>query len=154
MGSKPKTHMTLCRLPRPMSAAIAVAVASCVLGCSGDGTKTHRVRGRLEIAGGDVGLLAGSVLECMLTSNPLMRASGKIAPDGRFELETIHNGKVLPGALEGTYQARIILADEDDEGVPKNRGNPVHARYLEFRSSALSITVPTSGDITISLSKS
>ena len=107
------------------------------------------------VAGGDVKLLTNSFVECMLESDPLVRASGKITPDGKFTLETLHEGQVLKGAREGAYKARIVMADEDDEGVPKNRGkNPIHRRFFDFQTSGLSITVPASGTVTLSVSQS
>lgn len=136
-------------------ALLAPAVLLGLAGCSGAGIKTHPIRGKLELKDGDVKLLTGSFVECMLENDPLVRASGKITPDGSFTLETVHEGQVLKGVREGAYKARIVLADEDDEGVPKNRGkNPVHKRFLDFQTSGLSITVPARGNITISVSKS
>jgi hypothetical protein len=53
---------------------------------------------------------------------------------------------------ERKYKARIVLADQSDEGVPKRKGNPIHPRFLNFATSGLTFTVP-SGDLTVSLSK-
>jgi len=138
------------RLPAAITAMVLVGLA----GCSRPAIKTHPIRGTLVLAGGDVKLLTGSFVEFMLESDPLVRASGKITPEGRFVMETIHKDQVLPGAIEGNYKARIVLADEDDEGVPKGRGIPVHKRFLDFATSGLSFAVPAKGDITISVSKS
>lgn len=121
-------------------------------GCSNEGVKTYPVRGKVEIKDGDAALLEGSHVELMHESQELLRPSGKITSSGAFTVETLHEGQILSGAPEGKYKARIILADESDEGVPKRKGDPVHKRFLDFQTSGLSFTVP-SGDYTVSLSR-
>src|SRR5688572_30500176 len=112
---------------RRCAAVVALALLG-LAGCGGGGIKTYPVRGKVVLADGDVKELAGSHVEFMLESDPLVRSNGIIGPDGSFQMETLHEGKILRGAPEGTYKARIIPGDPDDEGVPKRRGQPVHAR--------------------------
>src|SRR5437763_1783879 len=54
-----------------------------LVGC-GSGVKTYPVQGQVVLADGDISQLADSHLEFMLDSDPTVRASGKIGPDGRF----------------------------------------------------------------------
>jgi hypothetical protein len=134
------------------SATVGVLTLLGLTGCGGEELKTYPVSGKVVLADGDVQQLAGSYVEFMLESDPLMRASGTIGPDGRFEVETLYKGKVLKGAAEGKYQARIILSD-DDGGTPKRRSQLVHNRFLDFKTSGLSLTVPTSGEATFNVSR-
>jgi hypothetical protein len=129
--------------------ALAFVVAA---GCSGGGIKTYPVRGKVEVNDGDVELLTGSHVEFRHESQEMLRPTGKIAPGGNFVMQTMHEGKILPGAPAGKYKARIILGDESDEGVAKHKGNPVHKRFLNFETSGLAFTIP--GDnVTVSVSK-
>jgi hypothetical protein len=141
-----------------LAAAARLAAAGLLVvlgGCSEAGIKTYPVQGNVELTGGDTKLLTGSFVEFVLDSDPLVRSSGKITPEGRFTLETIHAGQVVKGVREGTYKAQIVLADEDDEGVPKGRGkNPIHKRFCDYKTSGLSFTVPAKGEVTVSVSKS
>jgi len=140
-------------------AAVWMALAFCPLlvtgalsGCASSGVKVYPVKGKVEIKDGDVAILTGSNVELMQESDPLLRPSGKIEADGGFSLQTLHEGKILPGAPEGKYKARIILGDESDAGVPKRKGDPIHKRFFDFETSGLTVTVP-SGDYTVSVSK-
>src|SRR5437773_4693769 len=140
------------------AAAVWVALASCqclllaLSGCTSSAVKVHPVRGKVELKDGDVGLLTGGHVELMQESDQFTHPSGKIEPSGVFTIQTLHQGKILPGAPEGIYKARIILGDESDAGVPKRKGDPIHKRFLDFETSKLSLTVP-SGDYTVAVSK-
>jgi hypothetical protein len=123
-----------------------------LVGCSGPSVKTHAVTGKVEIKDGDAAILTGSGVELMHESDEFLRPSGNIDSSGNFTVKTLLRGEILPGAPEGKYKARIILADPNDDGVPKRKGNPIHPRYLEFATSGLSFTVP-GGDYTVTLSK-
>jgi len=126
------------------------AVLSC--GCSKAAIKTYPVNGKVEIKDGDASLLARSNIELLHETDEALRPSGKITPSGDFTIETLYQGRILPGAPEGTYKVRIILADESDEGVPKRKGDPIHRRYFDFQTSGLTFKVP-GGDYTVSLSR-
>jgi hypothetical protein len=139
-------------MPAARLAAGCVIGLAVLTGCSGGGAKTYRVQGKVELKDGDVELLRGSHIEFKHDSDELLRPSGKIAAGGGFTVETLHQGKVLSGAPEGKYKARIILGDQSDEGVPKRQGNPIHPRFLDFETSGLSVTVP-SGNLIVPLSR-
>jgi hypothetical protein len=131
-----------------------LVIFSCLLtGCGGGSLKTYPVRGKVVLADGDVRQLAGSHVEFMLESDPTVRASGQIQSDGSFTVQTLHEGKIQSGAPEGSYKARILLSDEDDEGRPRRGPKPVHPRFLDFSTSGLSYQVPAGGDITVNVSK-
>jgi len=132
--------------------AVLILAVDLLVGCASKGVKTHPVRGKVELKDGDVALLTGSNVEFMQEADPLIRPSGKIDAGGSFTVQTLHQGKILPGVPEGKYKARIILGDESDEGVPKRKGAVIHKRFLEFETSGLSFTVPSS-DFTVSLSR-
>ena len=132
--------------------AVATALSLFLLvGCSGESVKTHPVVGKVEIVGGDVSVLTGSGVEFRHETDETLRPSGNIDSAGNFTVKTLHQGKIVMGAPEGKYKARIILGDESDEGVPKRKGNPIHKRFLEFNTSGLSFTVP-SGEYAVKLS--
>jgi hypothetical protein len=143
--------------------ALMVLGTVVLAGCGG--ARTHGVQGKVVVEGGDVAKLAQSTIEAQLESDPAVRASGEIQPDGSFELTTLKDGQVLDGAVEGTYTARIILADhqpegsdEDDDEAPaprrKKKGPklPVSQKYLDFKTSGWSFKVPTDGSVTLTAS--
>jgi hypothetical protein len=131
-------------------------VAACVLlgllGCGGDGPVTHAVSGKVEVSGGDVKDLAGGYVEAALTTDPTLRASGEIQEDGSFILETLHNGVTLRGAREGTYQVRLILPD-NDKGRLRRAQELVAPRFLQFKTSGLTLTVPPPDEVSLLVSK-
>jgi hypothetical protein len=122
-------------------------------GCGGNSLKTYPVRGKVSLADGDVKLLRNGHVEFMLESDQTMRASGKIGPDGSFVVQTQHKGVLLTGAPAGAYKGRIILSDEYDEPAAKRPPRPVHKRFLDFKKSGLKLTVPTDGEITVTVSR-
>jgi hypothetical protein len=140
---------------RKVASASAVLFSLVLLaagGCSGQKIKTIPVAGTVEIKDGDVSLLTRSSIELKSDADESLRAIGNIDSAGKFEVKTRYQGELVPGAPEGKYKARIVLADPSDEGVPKRKGNPIHQRFLEFETSGLVVTVP-SGGYTVSLSR-
>jgi tetratricopeptide (TPR) repeat protein len=115
--------------------------------------KSQGEYGKVVLTDGDVTQLADSYVELALATDPDLRASGTIAPDGSFWLQTQYKGQLHKGAPEGTYQARIILGDESEQARPKRRSPPVHARFLDFKKSGLTVQVPTGGDVTLTLAR-
>jgi len=131
---------------------VSLLVATLLLaGCTGSSLKTHPVEGRVALKDGDVAILQGSHIELQHPSDESLRPSGVIDSSGAFSIKTLHQGEIVPGAPEGSYKARIVLADQSDEGVPKRKGNPVHPRFFDFDKSGLSFSVPA-GDYSVSLS--
>lgn len=99
---------------------------------------------------GDVSVLAGSAVEIALETDPTVRASGTIEPDGRFTLDTLKGGQVQRGAPAGTYKARIVLGD-DDPALQKKAAKAVPAKYLKFETSGLTVRVPADAPVTLAV---
>jgi len=136
---------------------IALALCQClglmvILGCGSKGPKTYPVVGSVQMKDGDMAILTGSAVELKHESDEYLRPMGNIDSSGKFTVKTLLKGEILLGAPEGKYQARIILGDPSDEGVPKRKGDPIHRRFFDFQTSGLAVTVPSS-DYTISVSK-
>jgi hypothetical protein len=141
------------RAIRRVVAVAAAAVAfGAVAGCGSDGPKTYTVRGRVEVAGGGAKHLVGANVEAALDSDPTVRASGVIEPDGTFSLETLHEGKILKGAQAGNYKARIILSDDGDRESKRQQRTAVHPKFFKFETSGLAFQVPTNGDLVLQVS--
>jgi hypothetical protein len=124
--------------------AALLLVAAAASGCGRGGPRTHPVTGKVEIDGGDLSRLAGSHVEAALAGDPSVRASGEIGPDGRFTLETLHNGDLRKGAVVGSYQARIVPSGDD-----RRAAKAVARRYQQFASSGLTFDVPSKGEVTL-----
>lgn len=110
-------------------------------GCTSSGPAVHAVKGQVQLTGGDSTPLAGHIVEVALASDPQVRASGEIKPDGKFQLETLLDGKLQKGALEGKYVARIVLADDDPQ-QRRTAVQTIHPKFLRFESSGLGLEVP------------
>jgi hypothetical protein len=139
----------------PVRWGVVFAVAALALAGCGGGPKIHPVRGKVVVADGEIGRLAGKHIELELEDDPAVRADGLIDQEGRFELQTMHQGKLHKGALEGKYRARIVLGDgDDDDEKPKrrNRRVPVHERFLDFKTSGLAYQIPADGELTVQVS--
>jgi hypothetical protein len=139
MGHNERVFRAFCLLP---------FLAVTLVGCSGNGPKSHSVSGRIELRGGDVANLAGSTLEIVVVSDPKVRGFGEIQPDGRFRLQSLQEGELRGAVPEGQYTARIIPNDED-EASRKRASRAVAPRYLKFETSDLSLQVPASGEVTL-----
>ena len=129
-----------------LSRAAIIAASLVVLGCSRDEPETHSVSGRIVLTGGDASQLAGHHVEAVLEGDPTVRASGVIGPDGAFVLESLHAGAVKKGARAGRYQARVVAAEENEDGK-KLRKPPVAAKHLKFETSGLSFSVPATDEV-------
>lgn len=127
-----------------LPAVLVIALAGC---SSSDGLKP--VNGTVTVPG-DPAVLAGSTVEVALESDPTVRASGTIEPDGRFTLDSLKDGRVRRGAPEGTYKARIILGD-DDPALQKKAAKVVPARYGRFETSGLTVRVPAEQPVTLAV---
>ena len=120
-----------------------------LVGCN-RGPKLHAVQGKLQLTGGEVADLSGSTIEAVSTSDPTVRASGEIKPDGSFTLETLQGGAIRKGALEGEYQVRFILTDEDP-AARKKAAKALARRYLKTETANLSLTVPVKGEAVLAV---
>jgi hypothetical protein len=134
-------------------AAMIVTLASSLLcsGCGRGGPTTYPVEGRLEFAGADIAVLAGSYIEAARVDDPSARVSGVIESDGTFALETQCAGSIFRGAPAGKYQVRILLNDDDRKARRLVQGT-LPTRYLAFQTSGLVLDVPTDDAITLRVS--
>ena len=121
-------------------------------GCSQSGPAVHQVQGQVQLNGGDAAPLAGHMVEIQLATNPQVRASGEIKPDGNFQLESLLEGKIRKGAPEGKYNARIVLAD-DDVKVKQTAAAAINPKFLQFNSSGLSIEVPSKEPVQLQIQR-
>jgi hypothetical protein len=162
--------MTGCASPRPSRwlPLLGLALVFAAGGCGG-GPRTHSLEGKVVVEGGDTANLGDSAVEAQLDGNPAVRASGQIEPDGSFSLSTLHEGRTLSGAPEGTYSLRLVLTDfeyEEPEEDPADEGEapayrpkprnapkpPVPVKYLSFKTSGWKTTVPADGPVTLTVS--
>jgi hypothetical protein len=121
-----------------------------ILGCGQIAPKTYPVQGKVEFPGGDLRKLAGAHIQVTVASDRRIAATGEIREDGTFSLETIHDGKPVSGAREGEYQVRLVLSDEDKVCKSRN-GLRLATRYTQYTESGLSIKVPTTGDVQLTV---
>jgi hypothetical protein len=132
---------------------LATALLASLTGCGASGPPVHRVQGTVQLTDGNVSDLAGHTLEAVLENDSTIRAYGAIGEDGRFQLESLLGGQIRPGAMAGKYVVRLVLGDDDPE-LRKRAAQAVNKRFLNTETSGLSISVPASGDVTLSLSRS
>jgi hypothetical protein len=140
--------------PRFMRSVAVVALAAGLVTIIGCGVVTqpriYEVKGKVELVGGDVRQLAGGHVEAVLPSDRRVTATGEIREDGSFTLQTYHAGQTLEGVQQGTYEARIVLTDEDS-GHKLRRGPVLAPRFSKF-TSGLTINVP-SDDVVLKVTR-
>ena len=136
---------------KKFAASVLILGAGVALsGCGSNAPQPYPVSGKIALAGADVKVLAGSHVEVSLVGQPTVRASGEIQADGAFRLESQASGAIVNGVREGKHQVRIILSD-DDAALRRQATKAVASRFLDFKTSGLSIDVPNSGEITIAI---
>jgi hypothetical protein len=135
-------------LSRQRILAAFIAVAGLLAGGCSSGPKTYSVKGKVDHSAGEVSALTDVIVEASLESDPTVRASGSVQSDGSFTLETLHAGVIYKGALEGKYQVRFILPDDDKEARRK-AVKALDPRFLKFETSDLSLQVPPNGEVVL-----
>ena len=146
------------RVPRALGAGVLVGLLVGLSGCSG-GPQTHPVRGKVEMPPEMRKKLLEkeAAIHFRLDSDKNVQASGTLQPDGTFEVLMLHKGKMLNGAVAGTYSACLSFDgrpeperknDDDPPVIPPISKSIVPYRYLTFEGSKWTLTVPTSGDVT------
>jgi hypothetical protein len=139
-------------MPTTRRVTALLAAAALVSACGGSGPTMYPVRGKVVLADGDVTVLADNHVEAALESNTSVRASGRIRPDGTFDLQTLREGTVRNGAEPGTYLVRISLEEEGTRDEQKRRQSAVHPRFLDPKKSGLTIQVPIKGEVILTVS--
>jgi hypothetical protein len=132
-----------------MKSRIYVGLVCLVLTGCGNGL-THPVQGKVVLAEGNIEDFRDAYVEFELEGDSTVRGSGPIGADGRFRLERIHNGEVEPGLPAGKYRGRLLLAD-DGTAAKKSRAL-VPRRYLDFKTSGLTLTVPPHEEVVLHIS--
>lgn len=136
----------------PLVWGVTLAAFLGTAGCGGSGPEYHAVSGTIQLADGDIAVLAGHGVEAMLDSDNQVRAHGTIAADGQFSLETLHEGNVRPGAVAGTYKARIVLSDDDGE-ARRRAAQALPKKTFQFDTAGLAFEVPAASPIQLRISK-
>ena len=94
---------------------------------------------------------AGDTLELRSKTDPNKLAFGQIQPDGSFKIESLVDGQVTSGAPAGTYQARLVIADDDYEHKAQ-ASKAIPKKFFSFDTSNLLVEVPNR-DIQLTISK-
>lgn len=129
-----------------------LGLAVCLAAGCGGAPATHPVKGTILFDRGDVRLLAGGSLICQNQQDPLIQATGDIAEDGSFELQTNWKGKVLPGAVAGDYRAWITLPTEDGSEQHHFRKIGIDPLFLAG-TSPLVIRVPAEQEVVLNVTR-
>ena len=120
-----------------------------LLGCSPQGLQS--LEGKVELQGGESFAFAGDSVELRSATDASLHAFGEIKPDGTFKIDTLDNGNIVTGAKPGHYEARIVISDDDYEHK-KLASKSINKKFLNFETSGLKVTVPSSG-LTLKISK-
>jgi hypothetical protein len=141
------THM------KTLVSGILLATFFAAVGCGGpSGPPVHQVKGTVEFDGLDPELLSGHNLEVALESDPRVRAFALIQPDGSFVLESLHEGVVYKGAIEGNYKARLVIVDDDPQ-VTRDLLKKVDPKVLRFETTALAVNVPSKDNVALRITR-
>lgn len=141
------THM------KTFVSGILLAILIAAVGCGGpSGPPVHQVKGTVEFDGLDTELLSGHNLEVALESDPHVRAFALIQPDGSFVLESLHEGVVFKGALEGNYKARLVIVDDDPQAT-RDLLKKVDPKVLRFETTALAVHVPSKENVALRITR-
>jgi len=132
---------------------VLLATFISAIGCGGpSGPPVHQVKGTVEFDGLEPELLSGHNLEVALESDPHVRAFALIQPDGSFVLESLHEGVVYKGALEGNYKARLVIVDDDPQ-VARDILKKVDPKVLRFETTALAVSVPSKDGVALRIAR-
>jgi hypothetical protein len=109
-----------------------------------EGPAATPIEGKVVLTrGGDPTSLYGcqGVIEFQSVERPEVRAYGEILEDGTFTLATDDDGVSREGVIEGTHRVRLNLDDSSQYLVDP--------RFLNFKTSGLTVKVPTEQPIEI-----
>jgi hypothetical protein len=132
---------------------VGLALLLTALFGSGCAPKTYPVQGKVVFDKGDIKLLEGGTLYCQQEQDPQIHAQGDVNADGSFTLGTYWRGKPLPGAFEGKYRAWYLLPTEGGSEESQFRKIQVDPRFLDGKASPLTVTVPATGEVVLTLTK-
>lgn len=136
---------------RRLSLSCSIGLTILAVGCgAGGGTQTYPVQGRVVYkSSGNVNNLVGGRVRLQSESDPAVMPVGEIEEGGVFSVGTFVNNQALQGVPAGKYKARVEPPQPDsDDGVVRRFINP---RYQNFASSGLTVTVPVSGEVVLTV---
>lgn len=140
---------------RPARCQVLLWIAALVAlaGCSSE-PACYPVKGRVVYKGIETPLPWGGIITFVSTTPAGFEASGRIAPDGSFTLES-SNG---PGTVAGDHRVRIDPEVPDDPQSSANRtaarAKILDAHYLDAETSGLVYTVaPGENDIKVEVER-
>jgi hypothetical protein len=134
---------------------VILCMSLCLAGCGGQSQPMHPVKGKVLYKNSGEPLPAGGTITFESASPPYLRATGRIEPDGSFELSTLDVG---PGAPEGEHRVRVEpeVPDSVDmsQGYSAAQARIVHPKYLQFETSGLTYkVVPGENNFTVEVEK-
>lgn len=118
------------------------------LGCGND-LRVYPVSGRIVLADGDISRIGEAFIILESETEPKFRGDARLQPDGRFEVQMLHHGRVLHGIPAGKYRAKIQF---EDTGASRAQ-LPVKRQVTDFATSGLSINVPAENDIVFTVTR-
>jgi hypothetical protein len=121
-------------------------------GCGPAGPKVHAVKGKVVTAKPeDLKLLVGQAVELQSTTESETRGFGQIQADGSFTISSYRQGVSLPGAIEGTHKARLMIDLGDEEDGRRKKKWSFDRKYTHFDKSGWVVSVPTDGEAVLKL---
>ncbi len=126
---------------RSISALVVLALTT---GC--DALPQEEASGRIELSPSLAFQFAGDTLELRAIDDRSKMAFGQVDSDGSFKVESLMNGRVVPGAMPGRYQARVVIADDDYSHKDKAK-KVIPKKYLSFDSTPLVVEVPSTNNL-------
>ncbi len=125
-----------------------IVLLALATGCNGG---QPNATGHVTLPEGSAFVFAGDTLELRAKQDLQQIAFGQLNPDGSFRIESLVDGKLVRGAREGIYQARIVIAD-DDYTHKAQAAKVIPKKYFSFETSGLTVQLPST-DIQLKLSK-
>jgi hypothetical protein len=130
-----------------------LSVVSLTLGCGGGGGpkapfETSPVNGKVAFKDnkGRINRLERGKVWFRSKADPKVEAVGTIDGEGAFTLSTLTSERAWPGVPAGQYKVRLEVPLDDDRNP---QTDIVHAKYLDYDRSGISVTVPVPDDFTI-----
>ena len=139
---------------RFVSPIVACACLTFVAGCGGGPEQAKAPYPTFEVVGKVIYRDASHEVEALdrakvwfqSKAKPDLRALGAVGDDGSFFMTVLDKDQTWAGVPEGEYRVCIQPPLDDETRTPLR--HVIHAKYQDFDSSGLSVTVPLKGDLT------
>jgi hypothetical protein len=136
---------------------LGVILIGATAGCGGQPTpptppfKTYTLKGKVVYKDGrGVEQLERGRVWFQSRADANIKAVGGIGDDGTFTMTVLVEDKSYAGVPEGEYKVRVE-PPLDDERKPRRR--LIHPRHLDYETSGLRVTVPSSNEISLALDR-